>query len=104
MLTTNDKGVFKFSVNGKTITNSSASHGVGGKWFDSDGTYEGVEFWNDSNTFEDITTDGEGVWVTANRNGDAYRSTDNGVTWSIIVDGISGNNWKGITAPVIFPL
>tara|TARA_R100000008_G_C3515259_1_gene130977 strand:- start:183 stop:485 length:303 start_codon:yes stop_codon:yes gene_type:complete len=99
MAMTNDKAVFTFSVNGKTITSTNN----GGKWFPSDGTYTGVAGWNNSNTAEDITTDGEGNWILSCRNGDAYRSTDNGASWTIIVDGFSGDNWAAIAAPATFP-
>ena len=106
MVMTNDDGVFKFSVSGKTITNASASHGVGGKWFAGDSSYTGVIRFATANSFEDITTDGTGTWVTANRGGDAFMSTDNGVTWEIMVESFEGgsDDWQGITAPVIFPL
>ena len=103
MTTNGDKGVFVFSVSGKTITNSSASSGVGGKYFDSDGTYEGVPGWQDSNTTQAITTDGA-AWALACKNGDVYMSEDNGASWIIIVNGFSVDDWNGITAPVIFPL
>lgn len=113
MVVTADDAVFRFNVNGKTITNSSASHGIGGKYFPTDNTgtvdgqarqYIGVPNWNGSNTFQDITTDGNNLWVATCKNGDAYQSVDNGVTWTIIVDGFSVDDWNAIAAPATFPL
>ena len=104
LATTGDDAIFYFDVDGKTISNG------GGKYFKVDNTYEGVAGWNNSNTIQDIATDGANNWVAACDNGDAYISDDNGVTWSQMCQGYdegdvaSTNDWKAICADVTFPI
>ena len=104
--TTNDKGIYHFDVNGKTITTGSAAGGV---YFDSDGDYQGVSGWTDANTFQDLATDGT-TWVATTKNGDVYKSIDRGETWTHVVDGFSDSNvantddWYAVTCDVTLPL
>ena len=104
--TTNDQEIFYFDVDGKTISNAN------GKKFSVHGgghAYAGVTNFDPADTMQDIATDGT-TWIVVCKDGDAFKSTDNAVTWSSIVTGFDGgdvaasDDWKAITCDVVLPL
>jgi len=105
LATTNDQEIFYFDVDGKTISN------LNGKKFGphSSQNYAGVTNFDTSDTMQDIATDGT-TWIVVCKDGDAFKSTDNAVSWSSIVTGFdggdvnAGDDWKAITCDVVLPL
>ena len=87
-ITTNDKFVSYFDVDGKTISNRSI--------FNTD--------MQAARRAEDIETDGNGTWIIAARSGDIWRSTNNAQNWTRIVDGLDGNrNLQGVCSDALLP-
>ena len=106
LATTNDQEIFYFDVDGKTISN------LNGKKFSAHGgghAYAGVTNFDAADTMQDIATDGT-TWIVVCKDGDAFKSTDNAVSWSSIVTGFDGgdvaatDDWKAITCDVVLPL
>ena len=75
-------GIILYDVNGKTLTRPAGT----------DGDYNDIPAGTGNLNY--IIGDGNGNWWgvrDGNNNGDIIRSTDNGVTWTHIVDGFSGS-------------
>jgi hypothetical protein len=89
LVSTADRYVAYFDVNGKTISNAGSID------------INGMEA-------EDIATDGP-TWLIASRGGDIWESTNNGEAWSEIATDIGtgtseGDAAQGITCDVVLPL
>jgi len=87
----NDSDVNTFTVNGTTVSEP-----------------QQVSLSMSGDTIFDIATDGT-TWLIAAKDGDVWESTNNGASWSQIVDGFQadGSNEKdlvGICADVVLPL
>ena len=87
----NDSDVNTFTVNGTTV---------------SEPVQRSLQMSGD--TIQDIATDGE-TWLIAAKDGDVWESTNNGASWTQIVNGFQadGQNEKdlvGICAAVVLPL
>jgi hypothetical protein len=76
-ITTRDRYLSYFDVNGKTVSNISMVT---------------LDMNSASNRAEDIATDGGGTWLIAAREGDIWRSTNNGEAWTKVLDDLGGIN------------
>ncbi len=97
-ISTNCEVILSFNVNGKTMS--------GGAFRDGNASVEtGLD--TDGDLFADICTDGV-TWLASCRGGDVFESTDNGDTWTQVLndhsdDGVQ-NHLNGITCDVVLPL
>ena len=76
-ITCKDRYLSYFDVDGKTVSNISMVT---------------LDMNSASNRAEDIDTDGAGTWLIAAREGDIWRSTNNGEAWTKVVDDIGGSS------------
>ena len=76
-ITTRDRYLSYFDVDGKTVSNISMVT---------------LDMNSASNRAEDIDTDGAGTWLIAAREGDIWRSTNNGEAWTKVLDDLGGIN------------
>ena len=97
-ITTACETILSFNVNGKTLS--------GGAFRDGNASVE-TGLSTDGDLFADICTDGV-TWLASCQGGDIHESTDNGDTWTKVLndhsDGGTEHHLNGITCDVVLPL
>jgi len=99
-ISSGDEVILSFNVNGKTLS--------GGAFRDGNKSDETGLDTDGGDLFLDIATDGNGIWVASCEGGDIHASSDNGDTWTKVLDnhtdaGVQGN-LNAVCADVILPL
>ena len=99
-ISTGDEVILSFNVNGKTLS--------GGAFRDGNKSDETGLDTDGGDLFADIATDGNNIWVASCNGGDIHVSTDNGDTWTKVLndhtDAGFQNHLNGVCADVILPL
>ena len=99
-ISTGDEVILSFNVNGKTLSGGAFRDGnkSGETGLDTDG----------GDLFADIATDGNNIWVASCNGGDIHASSDNGDTWTKVLNDHTDigfqNHLNGVCADVILPL